>query len=134
MDLLREGALSRVSELGIPGPEFLPVWSPDANELLFSRGDERHMRLLRRPLNGGTVQTVLDSAGPKFPSDWSSDGRFLLFSTQWPDYHDMHVWEIELEGCQRSATSGATSLCRTGRVLFAGQWCKRASMDCLHLG
>ena len=85
MDLLRDGALSRFSELGIPGAEFLPVWSQDARELIFSRGDERHMRLLRRPLNGGTVQTVLDSDGPKFPSDWSPDGRFLLFSSQWPD-------------------------------------------------
>jgi Tol biopolymer transport system component len=97
MDLSRDGSLSRFSDLGIPGPEFLPVWSPDAREVLFSRGDERHMRLLRRPLNGNGVQTVLDSDGPKFPSDWSPDGRFLLFSTQWPDYHDMHIWEMQLE-------------------------------------
>lgn len=98
MDLSRDGTLSRFSGLGIPGPEFLPVWSPDARELLFSRGDERHMRLLRRPLNGGTVKAVLESDGPKFPSDWSSDGRFLLFSTQWPDYHDMHIWAAQLGG------------------------------------
>lgn len=98
MDLLRDGTLSRFSELGLPGPEFLPVWSRNGRELLFSRGDERHMRLLRRALNGSAAQTVLDSDGPKFPSDWSSDGRFLLFSTQWPDYHDMHVWAMQLEG------------------------------------
>lgn len=97
MDLSREGALSRFSELG-EMPEFLPVWSPDSRELLFSRGDERHMRLLRRPLNGGPVQTVLDSEGPKFPSDWSSDGRFLAFSSQWPDYQHMHIWAMQVNG------------------------------------
>ena len=75
-----------------------PVWSPDSRELLFSRGDERHMRLLRRPLNGGPVQTVLYSEGPKFPSDWSSDGRFLAFSSQWPDYHHMHIWAMQVNG------------------------------------
>jgi hypothetical protein len=82
MDLSRDGAISRFSELGMNGPEFLPVWSPDGSELLFSRGDERRMRLLRQALNGGAVQTVLDSDGPKFPSDWSSDGRFVAFSSQ----------------------------------------------------
>src|SRR5262249_54972473 len=40
MDLSRNGAISRFSELAKNGPEFLPVWSPDARELLFSRGDE----------------------------------------------------------------------------------------------
>ena len=97
MDLWRDGTLSRFSELGVSGPEFLPVWSLEGRELLFSRGDERHMRLLRRSVNGGTVQIILDSDGPKFPSDWSSDRRFLLFSSQWPDYHDMHVWKMQLD-------------------------------------
>jgi eukaryotic-like serine/threonine-protein kinase len=98
MDLSRDGSISRFSELAANGPEFLPVWSPDARELLFSRGDERRMRLLRQALNGGAAQTVLDSDGPKFPSDWSSDGRFVAFSTQWPDYQDMHVWTVQVDG------------------------------------
>jgi Tol biopolymer transport system component len=97
MDLSRNGAISRFSELA-NGPEFLPVWSPDAHELLFSRGDEKRMRLLRQSLNGGAVQTVLDSDGPKFPSDWSSDGRFVAFSSQWPDYQDIHVWTMQVDG------------------------------------
>src|SRR5581483_434862 len=55
------------------------------------------MRLLRQDLTGGAVRTVLDSDGPKFPSDWSSDGRFVAFSTQWPDYHNAHVWTMQLD-------------------------------------
>ena len=98
MDLARDGAISRFSELATNGPEFLPVWSPDSRELLFSRGDERRMRLLRQALNGGSVQTVLDSDGPKFPSDWSSDGRLVAFSTQWPDYQNIHVWTVQVDG------------------------------------
>lgn len=96
MDLSRDGALSRFSELGQEEAEFLPVWSPDSRELLFSRGDEHRMRLLRRALNGGTTQTILDSDGPKFPTDWSSDARFVAFNTQWPDYRDMHIWTMQL--------------------------------------
>ncbi len=94
--LSRDGALSRFSELGQGEAEFLPVWSRDSRELLFSRGDEHRMRLLRRALNGGTAQTILDSDGPKFLTDWSSDGRFIVFNTQWPDYRDMHIWTMQL--------------------------------------
>jgi Tol biopolymer transport system component len=99
MDLSRDrdGAISRFSDLATNRPEFLPVWSPDGRELIFSRGDERRMSLLRQDLTGGAVRTVLDSDGPKFPSDWSSDGRFVAFTTQWPDYHNGHVWTMQLD-------------------------------------
>jgi hypothetical protein len=96
MDLSREAAVSRFSDLGAAEAAFLPVWSPDGRELLFSLGDERRMRLVRKSLNGGPVETVLDSDGPKFPSDWSSDGRSVAFSSQWPDYRDMHIWVMQL--------------------------------------
>jgi Tol biopolymer transport system component len=96
MDLSREAAVSRFSELSAAEAAFLPVWSPDSRVLLFSLGDERRMRLVRKSLNGGPVQPVLDSDGPKFPSDWSSDGQFVAFSSQWPDYRDMHIWLVQL--------------------------------------
>jgi dipeptidyl aminopeptidase/acylaminoacyl peptidase len=98
MDLSRDGVVSRFSELGTAEAEFLPSWSPDNRELLFSRGDERRMRLLLRPLDGGAVRTVLDSDGPKFLTDWSSDGQSVAFNTQWPDYRDMHIWTMRLDG------------------------------------
>jgi hypothetical protein len=44
------------------------------------------------------VRTILDSGGPKFPSNWSSDERFIAFSSQWPDYQDMHLWTIQADG------------------------------------
>lgn len=95
MDLSREGAVSRFTELGTAEAAFLPVWSSDGRELLFSRGDERRMQLVRKPLNGGTAEAVLDSDGPKFPSDWASDGRFVAYSSQWPDYREMHIWVMQ---------------------------------------
>jgi len=92
MDLSRKGAIFRLSDTGGAEAEFSPVWSPDSSEITFSRGDDRTMRLLRQPLNGGTARMVLDTEGPKFPTDWSSDGRFVAYNSQWPDYQYQHAW------------------------------------------
>jgi len=94
IDLSRDGALSRFSDAGSAVPEFCPVWSPDGFELLFSRGDDRGMRLLRQAISGGTAKCVLDTEGPKFPTDWSSDGRFVAYNSQVPDYQYQHTWIV----------------------------------------
>lgn len=96
MDLLREGAVFRFTDIGAREGEFTPVWSPDSSEIFFARGDDRGMRLMRQALNGGTAQCVLDTEGPKFPNDWSSDGQFIAYGSQLPDYQNMHTWIVSL--------------------------------------
>jgi Tol biopolymer transport system component len=98
MDLSRESALFRFTDPDLAQPEFAPVWSPDSTEILFSRGDERRMRLFRQALSGGVARCVLDTEGPKFPSNWSSDGQFIAYNSQVPDYRNMHTWIFELRG------------------------------------
>jgi Tol biopolymer transport system component len=92
MDLLRESAVFRFTDTAVAEPEFTPVWSPDGSEILFSRGDDRGMRLLRRALNGGPAKCVVDTEGPKFPTDWSADGRFIAYNGPSPDRRHQHIW------------------------------------------
>src|SRR3984885_5139530 len=105
MDLLREGAVFRFTDTGLAKPEFTHAWSPDSREVLFSRGDDRGMRLLRQALNGGTARTVIDTEGPKFPSDWSSDGQVVAYGSQWPDYRNMHIWIVALSASEHQPTA-----------------------------
>ena len=46
---------------------------------------------------------MLDTEGPKFPTDWSSDGQFIAYSSQVPDYGNMHVWIVALSGQEEEA-------------------------------
>ena len=105
MDLSRGCAIFRFTDTDIGFPEFTAVWSPNSRELLFSRGDDRRMRLFRRTLSGGAGTCVLDTEGPKFPTDWSSDGRFVFYHSQCPDYRTMHVWIAELGELEEQAKS-----------------------------
>jgi hypothetical protein len=91
MDLFRGGTLWRLTDPGGPEAGFCPVWSSSGDELLFSFGDDRRMRLFRQTLSG-VPACVVDTTGPKFPTDWSDDGRFITYNSQEPDYRYQHIW------------------------------------------
>jgi Tol biopolymer transport system component len=103
MDLLRDGAVFRITDTNRAQPELCPVWSPDSSEVLFSRGDDRRMCLFRQALSGGTARCVLDTEGPKFPNDWSSDGQFIAYTSQVPDYRNLHTWIMALNSAEENA-------------------------------
>jgi eukaryotic-like serine/threonine-protein kinase len=100
MDLQRQSAVFRFTDTDVAEPEFTPVWAPDSSEILFSRGDDRRMGLFRQALSGGTAKCMLDTEGPKFPTDWSSDGQFISYSSQVPDYRNLHTWIVALSGLE----------------------------------
>lgn len=96
MDLSHQDVLSRFTDAGVAEADFGPVWSPDSSQIVFSQGDDRRMRLVRRPLNGGSPEIVVDTEGPKFPTDWSSDGRQVAYASQWPDALALHTWVVPM--------------------------------------
>ena len=98
MDLYRDGILWRFTEVGGQDANFCPVWDAKGAELVFGRGDDRCMRVLRRPLSGGTPISIVDTKGPKFPTDWSDDGGWVAYNSQEPDHERQHVWIASMNG------------------------------------
>ncbi len=96
MDLLRENAVFRITDADLAVSELSAVWARDCSEILFSRGDDRRMGLFRQVLSGGAAKCVLDTEGPKFPTHWSSDGQFVAYTSQVPDYRNLHTWVATL--------------------------------------
>jgi eukaryotic-like serine/threonine-protein kinase len=79
--------------------KFLPIWSPDGSQILFSTGSDQGMSLQRQALNERTSVTVLEETpGPKFATDWSSDGRFVAYATPWPDFKKMSIFLADATG------------------------------------
>jgi eukaryotic-like serine/threonine-protein kinase len=97
LDLGRAGAVFRVTDSEAPESDMTPIWSADGSEILYSRGDDRRMRLMRQALAGGSAICVLDSPGPKFPTDWSQDGRTVAYTSQVPDFRCLHVWIADID-------------------------------------
>lgn len=94
MDMSRGDMLWRFTDPGAPQAEFCPVWSSNGEELVFSAGDDRGMRVLSRCIRGGGASVLVDTKGPKFPTDWSGDGRFVAYNSQEPDYRYQHAWVV----------------------------------------
>jgi hypothetical protein len=105
MDLLRENAVFRITDADLAVSELSAVWARDCNEILFSRGDDHRMGLFRRVLSGGAAKCVLDTEGPKFPTHWSSDGQFVAYTSQVPDYRNLHTWVATLGRGQEEANA-----------------------------
>ncbi len=68
-----------------PRDDFLPVWSPDGEQLAFTsqRGSFTHI-LARRLTGSGEVKEVAAEPAFQIVSDWSRNGRYVLYHRNHP--------------------------------------------------
>lgn len=76
---LRRGINSRFTF--DPSPDYLPIWSPDGNRIVFgsARGDK--LGLLQKASSGaGNEEMILTGDNWTYPTDWSQDGQLIVYS------------------------------------------------------
>ena len=75
---VNRGALSRTGAGALEA--FAPIWSPQANEILFSAYTERGMILARQQIDQVNSTPFLTTRGIEVATDWSTDSRLVTYS------------------------------------------------------
>jgi len=95
---LTRGTRSRITFEG--NNRFFPVWTHDGTRLTWADGITSANRLVWAPADGsGPVSTLLEKAGPQFPTDWSPDGQVLAFYESHPETQ-RDLWVLPMSGNQ----------------------------------
>jgi Tol biopolymer transport system component len=102
------GVLRRLTTAADAGGSL--AWSPDGRRLAFSSRSLHpdHNDLFLKPVDGGPIEALLESAENKNVSDWSQDGRFILYTSQNPQ-SARDVWALSMEGDRKPGVVVRTS-------------------------
>ncbi len=106
-----------------PSSEWLPVWSPDGNRIVFASNREGAFNLYQKLSSGaGNDELLLKSNTMQTPSDWSLDGRFIIFSNVDPKT-GYDLWFLPLFGDRKPKPFLATEFNEAHGVLSRdGRW------------
>ena len=68
-----------------PGFEWIPIWSPDGNRVVFASNREGTMDLYEKSVDGSELERMLlKSATRKLPTDWSRAAELVIFQQEDP--------------------------------------------------
>jgi hypothetical protein len=98
----------------------VPIWSPDATQLVFCSNRQLTFGLYVKDSDGAHDEK---SIGPKFPSDWSRDGKYILF------YRGTDLWFVTFPELKNALFLKTPSVLRNAQFSPDGKWVAYASNE-----
>jgi len=81
-----------------PVDEWLGVWSPDDERIVFTSDQDGPGNLYQKPSSGAAnEEQILKTNERKWTTDWSPDGRFILYTSIYPKT-GFDLWVLPMEG------------------------------------
>jgi Tol biopolymer transport system component len=108
-----------------PALDAVPIWSPDATQLVFCSDRQLLFALYLKDSDGAHDEKniVHDDGLPDVPSDWSRDGKYILY------YRGTDLWLVTFSALQSSLFLKAPSTLRNAQFSPDGKWVAYASNE-----
>jgi Tol biopolymer transport system component len=107
-----------------PAIDAVPIWSPDAGQLVFASNRQTYFGLYVKNSDGANDEKVIvQGEVGNFPSDWSRDGKYILYC-RGPD-----LWFVTYPELKSSLFLKAPSVFRNGQFSPDGKWVAYASNE-----
>jgi serine/threonine protein kinase len=113
-----------IKQTGDPGNDFLGVWSPDGQRLIFGSSRTGFAQLyLTTPGGGAPEQIITDGPIRKYPLQWTRDGKLVLFRGENVSSAIDELWALTVDGDRKPfrVIAGAGSQF-TGQISPDGRW------------
>jgi Tol biopolymer transport system component/tRNA A-37 threonylcarbamoyl transferase component Bud32 len=106
-----------------PGNDFLGVWSPDGQRLVFGSSRTGTSQLYLTTVGGADERAITDGPIRKYPLQWTRDGKYLLYRASNPNTGRDELWALAPEGDWKPfpvVQNGFSQF--TGQISSDGRW------------
>jgi serine/threonine protein kinase/Tol biopolymer transport system component len=107
-----------------PAIDSMPVWSPDASQLVFGSSRQNVFDLYLKNADGAQAEKPVEHADvDEYPNDWSRDGRYLLYT------RGKDLWFLTFPELKSTLFLKAISTLKNGHLSPDGKWVAYASNE-----